>query len=170
MSEDDFFGIRVDGAIWVALRDFISTSHALLPAVSWRPRLDFPTQPQASAEATRRIKALVLGEVSPATEEAARALLHTAQHHEWPELSDRAAYDLTVALEQIVRFLDLCAVPAVGGGSEVLSVFQARTNNLSELAVWFYVEWWHSVGIRRWLDDVLRDEATFYSYFQRRTQ
>lgn len=96
-----------------------------------------------------------------------RAFSHTLAQSEWPVLTKQEVWNLTIALEQIVRFLDLCSVP---DGKRNLTLFRGLEPDKGGIAaLWFYAQWWSGVGLRRWIEDVTRDEATFYLYFDRPT-
>jgi len=163
MFEDVFGSIEVDASLWVALRDMLQTSLALLPHVSAKPVLLFPSTPM-TAESTRRLKAAAITAFGADTEEAARALLHAVQKGEWPPMGEGAAYHLTIAIDQTVRFLELCFVSQ---SPKPVSVFVSSADNLAQLALWFYIRWWLDTGIYRWLEDISRDEAVFYRFFAR---
>lgn len=165
MFEDIFSDIETDAELWVALRDMIQASLAILPHVAAKPRIAFPG-PFTDRENIRRAKSLAIEAFAKPKEEAARALLRAVQERAWPPIGNEAAYHLTIALEQIVRFLDLSFVPDT---PKAVSVFRCPGTNLAQLALWFYIRWWLDVGIYRWLDDVSRDETTFYLYFERPT-
>jgi hypothetical protein len=106
----------------------------------------------------------VLDTMRSGTQAAMKALIHDLREGEWPELDAPAVFHLTIALEQIIQFLDRCVLRE---GDRVISVFQTRSQDILELALWFYVKWWSAVGMRNWLMEVCRDEAVFYRYFQR---
>lgn len=165
MPIDDIFrDAESDGLFWLTLRDMIQTSLALLPAVEWRPRISFP-DPVSGDSNTRRTRFEAIRAFGLSDEGAQQAFLHTMREHEWPTLTQPQAWSLTIALSEIVRFLDLCFVP---DGERTLTLFRSLpTDNLSTAALWFYVRWWHDVGIRRWLADVTRDETAFYTHFDR---
>jgi len=94
-----------------------------------------------------------------------RAFSHTLAQNEWPVLTEQEVWNLTIALEQIVRFLDLCSVP---DGQQNLTLFRgAEPDKGGKVILWFYAQWWSGVGLRRWVGDVTRDEAIFYQYFDR---
>lgn len=164
MVSDIFQQVESDGLFWQTLRDMIQTSLATLPAVSWRPRIAFPLEASEISH-TRRTKFEAIRAFGLSDEGAQQAFLHTMREHEWPDLEPPQAWALTIALEEIVRFLDLCFVP---DGERSLTLFRSSpTDNLSTAALWFYFRWWHEAGIRRWLADVTRDETSFYTHFER---
>jgi hypothetical protein len=165
MPIDDIFrDAESDGLFWLTLRDMIQTSLALLPAVEWRPRISFP-DPVSGDSNTRRTRFEAIRAFGLSDEGAQQAFLHTMREHEWPTLTPPQAWSLTIALSEVVRFLDLCFVP---DGERTLTLFRSLpTDNLSTAALWFYFRWWHDVGIRCWLADVTRDEAAFYTHFDR---
>jgi hypothetical protein len=163
--DDIFKEVEFEDSFWVSVRNAIQTSLALLPDVSWQPKLDFPPSQELAnnPNATRKAKHEAIQAFGPSTETAARALFHTLAKNEWPVLTQPEVWNLTIALEQIVRFLDLCFVP---DGQRNLSVFPAlEPDKGGKVILWLYIRWWHGVGLPRWLEDVTRDETTFYQYF-----
>jgi hypothetical protein len=163
MFEDIFRDIEVDASLWVALRDHLQTSLALLPYVAAKPVLEFPSKPP-TPESLRLLKARAIAAFGVDTQEAARALLHAVQKSEWPVMGDGAAYHLTIALDQMVRFLDLCFVP---DSPRPVTMFRSPADNLTQLALWFCVRWWLDTGVYRWLADISSDEKIFYRFFAR---
>ena len=159
-----FQQVESDALFWSSLRNMIQTSLATLPSVSWRPRIAFP-DPVSGDSSIRRTKFEAIRAFGLPAEESLQAFLHTMREDEWPDLESPQVWTLTVALEEIVRFLDLCFVP---DGERSLTLFRSLpTDNLSTAALWFYFRWWPDVGIRRWLSDVTRDEVSFYKHFER---
>jgi hypothetical protein len=167
VTDDIFKEVESDAFFWVSLRDAIQTSLALLPPLYWRPKLVFPPAQELASnpDEARKAKLAAIRAFGPPAQAAAQAIFHTLRENEWPKLTPPQIWNLTIALEQIVRFLDLCFVP---DGQRNLSVFPPLASDKGgKVICWFYFRWWYGVGLPRWLEDVAQDETTFYKYFDR---
>ena len=162
MNPAIFQQIESDALFWISLRNTIQASLATLPDVSWRPRFAFPPS-GSDASDIRRTKHAAIQALGLTSEDSMRAIYYTMNEHEWPELEPPQVWSLSIALGEIVRFLDLCFVE--GDGRSTTLFRSSPTDNLTTAALWFCFQWWPSNGARRWLDDAMRDEVSFYSHF-----
>lgn len=136
-----------------------TTYQALLPACPVRPAVKFPTDlPEDRKRAKREVTVALTG----GFEEGARAMLHCNREHSWPELSVKACFFLTVAMDRIAEFLKLCYVETENG---YVSLFPYMKQGDGELIQWMFFRWWIGPGIDDWLQKVVLDRKMFDSYF-----
>ena len=164
MIPEIFQQVESDGLFWRTLRNTIQASLATLPDVSWRPKFAFPILGSDTSD-IQRTKHAAIRALGLTSEDSMRAIYHTMNEHEWPELEPPQVWSLTIALGEIVRFLDLCF--AEDGGQSTTLFRSLPDDNLTTAALWFCFQWWPSNGARRWIDDSMRDEASFYRHFER---
>ena len=91
------------------------------------------------------------------------AIEHFVAEQRWPEdISGPAVYYLHLAFLHSQRFV---RATCVGDTVRPLTIFPFPPGEPATVVLWLLSEWWHSHGLREYVEEATTDSAVFHRFF-----